>query len=321
MSLNAAIIGPGRSNQGTGPYIAKTFHELGVTIRGVVSSSLESATTGAKDLLKNHAINCPAYSSLHELLKNNPVDIIAICSPSLAHRQYLQLGIQAGCHIFCEKPLWWPASDVATEWDVRQITAQTTKFVTLCKNKNLVLQLNTQWPFTLPAYYEIFPPTEKAWPTIETFSMWLTPQNTNKEMIVDAAPHLLSMLYAMVGAGRIEKIETTCKKDDGAYRSMEIEFNYLHASGETRVSLALAPSDVMPKPAAYAINNQPVNRHVEISNYLISLQTSAVQNPIADPLVCSIKNFLSAIHTKSSPDEVALIDGMTHLAQIYRTIN
>ena len=77
----------------------------------------------------------------------------------------------------------------------------------------------------------------------------------------------------------------------------------------------------MPKPAAYAINGKRVDRHVELANYLISLRTFDKQLPVVDPLVCSVKNFLGSIYSKSSLDETALIDGMTHLAQIYQAIN
>ncbi len=320
MSLNVAIIGPGRSKQGTGPYIARTFHELGASISGVVSSSLVSATRSAKKLKSEFGIDCHAYTNLHELLENSSIDIIAICSPSDSHHQYLNPSIQAGLHLFCEKPLWWPSTEITTDADVQHITAETTKLVRLSKAKNVVLHINTQWPFTLPTYYEIFPQQEHAVEAVKSFSMWLSPQSTDKEMIVDAAPHLLSMLYALVGAGRIQNIESNYQskrsKDE-----LNIEFEYLHATGDTKVSFSLNSTNTIPKPAAYAINNKRVDRHVELSNYLISLHTSDKQLPVVDPLVCSIKNFLSSIYSKSSSDEVALIDGMTHLAQIYQAVN
>lgn len=319
MSLNVAIIGPGRSKQGTGPYIARTFHELGASISGVVSSSLKSATYSATKLKSEYGIDCHPYTSLHELLEKSSTDIIAICSPSGSHHQYLNPSIQAGLHLFCEKPLWWPLKEITTDADVQHITAETTKLVRLSKAKNVVMQINTQWPFTLPTYYEIFPQQEHVLEPVKSFSMWLSPQSTDKEMILDAAPHLLSMLYALVGAGRIQNIESNFQATR-PINKLNIEFDYLHAMGDTKVSLLLSSTDTVPKPAAYAINNKRVDRHVELTNYLISLHSSDKQLPVADPLVCSIKNFLSSIHSKSSSDEVALIDGMTHLAQIYKAV-
>ena len=320
MSLNVAIIGPGRSKQGTGPYIAKAFNEQGINVGAVVSSALESAIHSAKKLSHEYAINCHAYSSLGELLENETIDIVAICSPSTTHHQYLQPAIEAGCHIFCEKPFWWPATEVVTAIDIQNITVETTKLVQLCKVKNVVLQLNTHWPFTLPTYYQIFPQQNQITQTVKTFSMWLSPQSTNKNMVIDAAPHLLSMLYMLVGAGHIQNIESNYYANE-SNNGLTIEFDYLHTTGDTKVSLVLSPTDAMPKPAAYAINGKRVDRHVELANYLISLRVSDKQFPIVDPLMCSVKNFLGSIYSKSSLDETALIDGMTHLAQIYEAVS
>ncbi len=320
MTLNVAIIGPGRSKQGTGPYIARTFQELGVKICGVVSSSLDSATSSAKQLKRGYAIDCPPYASLDELLKNQTTDIVAICSPSASHYQYLNTAIDAGYHVFCEKPFWWPIEKVITKKDVLNITAETTKLVERCKAQNVVLQLNTQWPFTLPTYYEIFPQQKQTLQPIETFEMWLSPQSADKTMIIDAAPHLLSMLYALVGSGRIYNIKSNYQAAQSS-KEIKFEFDYLHSYGDIKVCLLLSSSSTSPKPAAYAINHKRVDRHVELSHYLISLRSLDKQLPVVDPLVCSIKNFLSSIHSKTSPDGVALIDGMTHLAQIYQTVS
>lgn len=314
MSLHVAIIGPGRSRQGTGPYIAKTFHQLGATITGVVSSTPKSAANAAKLLKTSYEIDCHAFGSLEELYKKRPADIIVISSPTTSHLRHLESAIQAGCHIFCEKPLWWPLVETADE--MKRVTEKTLKLVNLCKTKNLVLQLNTQWPFTLPAYYEIHPTVQ----TTKTFSMWLSPHSKDKTMIVDAAPHLLSMLYALIGAGRIQDIEFD-HHSNGRDNGLDIRFDYLHARGNIEVSLSLKPTSTYPRPAAYAINGKRVDRHIKRSNYLIELHSSDKQLPIVDPLVCSVKNFLGSIYSGTSSDEVTLIDGMTHLAQLYQAVN
>ena len=84
--------------------------------------------------------------------------------------------------------------------------------------------------------------------------------------------------------------------------------------------MTLASSNALPKSAAYAVNNLRVDRHVELPNYLISLCTADKQIPVIDPLECSIKNFIGSIYSGCTPDEVAVVDGMTHLAQIYQTV-
>ncbi len=319
MSLHVAIIGPGRSQQGTGPYIARAFHQSGATISGVVSSTAKSAANAAKLLKTDYGIDCRAFKDLDDLFKDRPVDIVVISSPFASHFKYLEAAIEAGCHVFCEKPLWWSPEGITTESDIRRVTEKTTRLVELCNTKGLVLQLNTQWPFTLPAYYEMYPQEEHASQTVETFSMWLSPQSTDKMMIVDAAPHLLSMLYAIAGAGRIQNIEHN-HRSAGQNNELDIQFDYLHANGDIKAHLSLRPTNTFPRPAAYAIDNRRVDRHIERSSYLVALHSSDKQLPIVDPLVCSVKNFLGSIYSGSLPDEVALIDGMTHLAQLYQAV-
>ncbi len=320
MSFNIAIVGPARSRQGTGPYVARVFHQLGANIHAVVSSSLQSAEKTATSLQKDYGIDCLAFASMEEMLGGTSIDIVAICSPATAHYQYLHAAAEAGCHIFCEKPLWWPRKGVKTTTDVQRVTSDTIRLVQCCNRKNITLQLNTQWAFTLPGYYELYPQQNQPTQAMETFSMWLSPQSTGKDMIIDAVPHLLSMLYALLGAGRIHDIHYSCPTRSPD-QELHIKFNYLHAMGDCRVALFLSRTDAVPKPAAYAIDNQRIDRHVDLPNYLISLRSPNKQLPIADPLVRSIKNFIGSIHSRSTSDEMALIEGMEHLLQIYQTVN
>ena len=319
MTLNVAIIGPGRSKQGTGPYIANQFQKNGAEITALISSTLQSAKTSAEYLKSNFGIDCQVYANLDEALNKDTIDVVVISPPLQFHRQYLKSAIQAGCHIFCEKPLWWPELDITDEINVQTIQDETAEIVKLCNLHNVILQLNTQWPFTLPAYYEIYPQLKAHAETINSFSMWLSPQSTDHTMIIDSTPHLLSMLYAIAGSGRIQNVESNYKSNK-TIQKLEINFDYLHATGDIKVNFTLAPTKSVPKPAAYAINNNRVDRHVELGNYLISLCSSDNQLTIVDPLVCSVRNFLSSIYSKVSSDDAAITDGMEHLAQIYQVI-
>ncbi len=315
MNFNVAIVGPGRSKQGTGPFIARSFKQLGCDVQAIVSSSLSSANKAANDLKNEYAINCAAYESLEILLQNHSIDIVVISTPVDSHFQYLTTAIHAGCHVFCEKPLWWPNNELMTHHDVIRITSETSALVNACHENKVLLQLNTQWPYTLPTYYDLHP-SLKSQSSIKSFTMWLSPQSHGNTMIIDTVSHLLSMLYALVGNGKINNIESNFHTAN-SNQDLEIQFDYLHAFGDTKASIKLTSSNSFPKPAAYAINGMRVDRHVELPNYLISLRSNDEQLPIEDPLVCSIKNFLSTIQSKASTDEVTLIDGMTHLAQIY----
>ena len=149
--------------------------------------------------------------------------------------------------------------------------------------------------------------------------MWLTTQFKDSAMLINAVPDVLRMLYCLNGAGKINNIESNFH-DANNDQELLIEFDYLHAAGDSQISISLASSNAYPKPAAYAINGLRADRHVELPNYRISLHSAENQIPVTNPLACSIKNFISSIHAKSTCDEVALIDGMTHLAQIFQAV-
>ncbi len=319
MTLNVAIIGPDRSKQGTGPYITSKFHQYGANISALVSSSLASAKSSAKKLNNESNIKSQAYATLEEAIERNKIDIVVISTPVQFHYQYLKTAINAGCHIFCEKPLWWPTLDELEESDFRQIETKTIELLQLCHLHKVIIQLNTQWPLTLPTFYEIYPQHHATEQSINTFSMWLSPQSTDSSMIIDSVPHLLSMLYAIAGSGRIQNIDSNYALNRTT-KELKIEFEYLYTIGSIYVDLTLTPTDSIPKSAAYSLNGNRVDRHVELENYLISLQSSDKQLPIVDPLDCSIRNFLSTIYSKTSSDDAAIIDGMIHLAQIYKAI-
>ena len=316
MSLRVAIVGPGRSNQGTGPYIAKNFHELGAQIVGLVSSNIESAYLSSDNLKNEYGIQAKAFDNIEELFTKHETDIVAICSPFITHLDYLKVAIENGCHIFCEKPLWWPKKKILNDEYIHKITKETISLVDLCKKKQVNLQLNTQWPFTLPAYYQLYPNFRDP---ITEFAMWLCPESKDENRILDSVPHLLSMLYALIGAGQIQNINFN-NDSNSSINELTINFDYIHAQGDTKVDINLSAKDEFPKPAAYAINQNRADRHVELPNYLISLRSSETHLPLVDPLICSIKNFIGSIHSNIALDDVSLIDGMAHLAQIYQAV-
>ena len=57
----------------------------------------------AMELGNSH--NCPAYSNVDELLKNEEIDVVTIATPSGAHLESITASAKACKHIICEKPL------------------------------------------------------------------------------------------------------------------------------------------------------------------------------------------------------------------------
>lgn len=72
----------------------------------VVSSSSSSAARASERLGLG-----TAYDSLEQLLADDSVDVIHICSPNVTHARFATLALNAGKHVICEKPLATSVAD------------------------------------------------------------------------------------------------------------------------------------------------------------------------------------------------------------------
>ena len=68
-------------------------------------------TEMAKEKIKEDKVNI--YSNIDELLANEKVDVIDICSPSYLHTDIAMKALAAGCHTLSEKPMSISTADTA----------------------------------------------------------------------------------------------------------------------------------------------------------------------------------------------------------------
>lgn len=59
---------------------------------------------GCDPLARNGEFPFPVFASLPEMLERTQPHILAVAAPPDSHFQLVQLGLRAGCHVFCEKP-------------------------------------------------------------------------------------------------------------------------------------------------------------------------------------------------------------------------
>ena len=78
------------------------------TVAGVVGSSSERATASGL---------APAYGSLDEMLDDDRVDAVHICSPNDLHHEQVMTALHAGKHVVCEKPLALTPPQAHEFWD------------------------------------------------------------------------------------------------------------------------------------------------------------------------------------------------------------
>ena len=309
MPYKVGIVGAARRHQGTGPFIARDLHALGHHISGIVGTSLASVADAVDRLNNQFGIQTQGYESLDALIDRQSIDIVVISSPPDTHLHYLQQAIAHGLHIFCEKPLWWPAN---SNHDYASYQQQIFELLELARQQRSYIHINTQWPYTLRDFHRLHPSALTESGAIEQFAMHLSPQSRGPQMLVDAASHGLSMLYQLVGTGDIADIVVD-KSSASVFDQITIQFKYIHRQGTTEVTFGLTNTRETPKPASYQINHLKVDRLVALPDYQIQLQSDRTTLNITDPLTTSIRDFIANIEANLECDTAALEMGTKHL--------
>ena len=109
--IQFAIVGCGRIAQRHAEHISKMAR---------LAAVCDIKRQRADELAAKH--NCKAYSSIEEMLKQEPaIDVIAVCSPNGLHAEHTLKGLRAGKHVLCEKPM---ALRAASDDRVRRALSQ-----------------------------------------------------------------------------------------------------------------------------------------------------------------------------------------------------
>lgn len=313
-----AVIGARRKRQGTGEYIAREFARCGCEVRAIVGTSASTVEIARTALRERYGIDCAGFTSLAALLRSEPVDIVAVCSPADAHLAQLELAAKAGCHVFSEKPLWWSDQLGLCENADAEVRKPTQRLLEQFLRHGRYLALNTQWPFTLDAFRQLHPQAGAGEGAIEHFSMWLSPTSQGADMLVDSAPHLISMLQALAGPGTLEQVQMRYHEilDLGKRSALELSCIYAHQRGATRVLFKLARCPQLPRPAGYSVNGFGVERHVELPGYLLSFVSNGNTIPVRDPLAAAVEDFVQAVDSGRAPDATSVVEGMVQLQQL-----
>lgn len=282
--MKIAIIGAGRTRNGIGQYIAKYFHRHGAPVAAVVGSTDESAHRAAENLTR-YGINAGAFSDFDSMADRCNPDAVVIALPAHFHRDYIIRSIEAGLHVFCEKPFVWPpASDDELE----------ERIFRPAKEKNITLAMNSQWPFALPSYHKLCGPvSEKGG---HTFDIEMQPASAGLDMIPDAVPHVLSLLYCMFGAGTIDEVEAK-------FESAAALIRFCYKTGRSRctTTVTLTRKDEQPRHFSFAFDGKKINRVIDCDSYAVYFSCSTGCTRVPDPLELSVCDFTASIKSNTRP--------------------
>jgi hypothetical protein len=297
--IRAVIVGARCRRQGIGQYIARGLKVARIDIAGIVGTSENTVREAQQTLRERYAILTNGYTSLATALENERPDLVAICSPYTVHREQLEMVARASLHCLSEKPLWW------TE-DADNVRAATETIADSFTSQGRLLDLVTQWPFTLGAFDALHPGVRSQ--PFQQFEMILSPYCSGETMIPDAVPHVSSMLYALTGEGEVHDI--TLRYLNDSCREMSLRFRYRHANGNVGVNCRFVATPSKPRPASYAINGHWIHRTISFPDYDIGFSCDDRSIRVEDPLDLMIRDFLHRMTSAESTNKKKLVTNM-----------
>ncbi len=66
------------------------------------------------------ALGLPLYTDLSEMLRQQPLDVVDVCTPTFLHREHVTVALEAGKHVICEKPLALNLADATAMLDLAE---------------------------------------------------------------------------------------------------------------------------------------------------------------------------------------------------------
>ena len=98
MAIRIGIIGTG----GIANIHANAYKEQGERVELVACCDLDIEK--AKKFAENHGFK-NVYDNCYDMLKENELDAVSVCTWNSAHAECTIAALNAGCHVFCEKPM------------------------------------------------------------------------------------------------------------------------------------------------------------------------------------------------------------------------
>lgn len=108
-AMRVCVVGLGR---------AGNFHLT--AIKDIDGLQLQSVVDANPQVLQSTAEkwHCTGYSTIDEALQDNSLDIVIVASPTDSHYEYVTKSLQAGKHVFSEKPLGHTLEEIEQCFDL-----------------------------------------------------------------------------------------------------------------------------------------------------------------------------------------------------------
>jgi len=278
------LVGARRRRQGLGPFVARALLAAGADIAGFVASSAAGIEAGQRELCRA-GVDARGYRDIAALVAAEMPQAVAILSPSDSHAHHLEAALGARVDVLCDKPLVWGDPQLATRADT---------LISAFADAGLLLRVNCQWPYTLPAFERLHPGTLSRPP--KRFEMWMQPASAGVLGLADSLPHPLSLLQALVpgGGARLTKLRFAAADPERANQTLD--FHYCTDSHAVDVTVHLERTDRDRRQAAFAIDGKRARRVIRGTSYRLCFADDAGREvPLEDPMTLLLDDFVAAL--------------------------
>lgn len=285
-ALRVGIVGARRVNQGLGPFVARDLAALGARVTHVLGRTPESAAAAAAGV-ERFTGDAPAALSDAGAFDAAPLDIVCVLSPRGHHVDWVERALAAGRHVLVEKPVLWhgPDGDGVSSWRER-VDELGARFA----ERGLVLAVNAQWPWTLPAFETLHGPNEE---TPRRLEMGLAPVSEGRAMLGDALPHPLALALAL--RPDLDAL-TTCEFELGGAVRCVVHAELEGSEGAFSLRVELDSSALGgARSAWFSIDGRRADRCVRERDYALFLRDGARLVDLADPLRERLGAFLGEV--------------------------
>ncbi|MEZ5963618.1 MAG: Gfo/Idh/MocA family oxidoreductase [Planctomycetota bacterium] len=296
-ALRLGLVGPGRTRNGLGPFLARHLERAGARIVAVSGRTRARTAAAAEELARDLGHPVAAHGGVDELVRHDGLHGLVIAAPIEAHLEALAAAAAARLPTLCEKPLV----------DPRQL-AEARRLVATFASAGVPLLENCQWPLAVAALRRggVVPSVAPS-----DFAMRLSPAGRGRSMLVDSLSHFLSVLQGLdvlAESAQLERIEFSSR--DPAAGAMVLELGLRAADSDAsrraravsaRLELVHCPQQ--PRPAWLEFDGRRLERRLALPAYHWSFADGQSEHGIGDPQAELAYSFVEIL-THPSPDLV-----------------
>jgi predicted dehydrogenase len=323
--MKVGIIGA----SGIGKHHAKWFSLAGcdvTTFTGTSDASCRRTTGVLHDLM---GFEGKGYTDYREMLDQEALDIVSICSPPEAHLGQIRDALQSGLHVYCEKPVTWvsaetisfplipgSADDISSENPaLRSLLEETRLALAPALSGLAVFGFNTQYTALHQAYRALYEAHRGTMDKIEKASFILESKGISgrhdafEGIWTDMSSHALSQLIGWMPDGILETESISCVIQQDQTRA---RFKY----GSAWVETILAKNVQSELRRQFGVNDFLVDyegKADEQGVYRTFLQFEKETVMMDDLVQLSINRFLTAIRDRDIKPFSSALDALKNL--------